>query len=136
MTRSGRKLENHLLILALTGTLIVVTGPRNAQATGCHVPERPVLAHSLLWERWQQAGYSAAGSLVAPAPPAILPLPCHGETPTLQLLASGLVSADFAPGMVLELQAPGDSLGFNEPSRLPYLIISRLERPPRRPFSC
>ena len=96
MTQSGRKLENHLLILALTGTLFLVTGSRTAQATGCHVPERPVLARSLSWERWQQAGYSPADPLLAPAPPAILPVPCQGETPTLQLFASGLVNADFA----------------------------------------
>lgn len=102
MTQSGRKHENHLLILALTGTLFLVTGSRTAQATGCHVPERPVLARSLSWERWQQAGYSLADPLLAPAPPAILPVPCQGETATLQWFASGLVSADFAPGRVLE----------------------------------
>ena len=84
MTQSGRKLENHLLILALTGTLFLVTGPRTAQATGCHVPERPVLARSLSWERWLQGGYSPAEPRVAPAPPAILPVPCQGETATLQ----------------------------------------------------
>ena len=132
MTRSGRKLENHLLILALTGTLFLVTGPRTAQATGCHVPERPVLARSLSWERWQQAGYSPADPLLAPAPPAILPVPCQGETPRLESFAGGLVSADFAPGRVLERPASGEHVAFESPSQVPFPIASRLHRPPRR----
>jgi len=132
VTQSGRKLENHLLILALTGTLFLVTGSRTAQATGCHVPERPVLARSLSWERWQQAGYSPADPLLAPAPPVILPVPCQGETATLQWFASGLVSADFAPGRVLEEPASGERVAFESPSQLPFPIASRLDRPPRR----
>ena len=130
--QSGRKLENHLLILALTGTLFLVTGSRTAQATGCHVPERPVLARSLSWERWQQAGYSLADPLLAAAPPAILPVPCQGETATLQWFASGLVSADFAPGRVLEESASGERVAFESRSQLPFPITARLDRPPRR----
>ena len=136
MTQSGRKLENHLLILALTGTLFLVTGPRTAQATGCHVPERPVLARSLSWERWQQAGFSPADLLAAPAPPAISPVPCQGETPTLQLFASSLVSADFAPGRVLEEPASGEHAAFEPPSQVPSPLASRLDRPPRRESAC
>ena len=132
MTQSGRKHENHLLILALTGTLFLVTGSRTAQATGCHVPERPVLARFLSWERWQQAGYSLADPLLAAAPPAILPVPCQGETATLQWFASGLVSADFAPDRVLEEPASGERVAFESPSQLPFPIASRLDRPPRR----
>jgi hypothetical protein len=135
VTQSGRKLENHLLILALTGTLFLVASPRTAQATGCHVPERPVLARSLSWERWQQAGYSHADSLVPPAPPAIVPVPCQGETPTLQPFASGLVSADFAPGTVLEAPASGEHAAFEAPSLVSSPIASRLDRPPRRRFA-
>jgi hypothetical protein len=123
---------NHLLILALTGTLFLVTGQRTAQATGCHVPERPVLARSLSWERWQQAGFSPANRLIVPAPPAIVPVPCQGETATLQWFASGLVSADFAPGRVLEEPASGERVAFESPSQLPFPIASRLDRPPRR----
>ena len=132
VTQSGRELENHLLILALTGTLFLVIGARTAQATGCHVPERPVLARSLSWERWQQAGFSPAHPLVAPAPPAILPVPCQGETPTLWSFASGLVSADFAPDRVLKEPASGEHVAFESPSRVPFSIASRLDRPPRR----
>ena len=134
MTQSGRKLENHLLILALTGTLFLVAGPRTAQATGCHVPERPVLARSLSWERWQQGGYSPADPLVAPAPTAILPVPCQGETPTLQSFASGLVSADLAPGRVLEEPVSGEHAACEAPSLVPSPIASRLDRPPPQRF--
>jgi len=132
VTQLGRKLENHLLILALTGTLFLVTGLRTAQATGCHVPERPVLARSLSWERWQQAGFFPANRLIFLAPPAILPVPCQGETATLQPFASGLVSADFAPGRVLEEPASGERVAFESPSQVPAPIASRLDRPPRR----
>lgn len=131
MTQSGRKFENRLLILALTGTLFLATGPRAAQAAGCHVPERPVLARALSWERWQQSGYSSADSRLAPAPPALLPLPCQGETPTLQLFASGLVSADLAPGLVLKTSDSGEDVAVESPSRLPIPFASRLDRPPR-----
>jgi hypothetical protein len=131
VTQSGRKLENHLLILALTGTLMLVTGPRTAHATGCHVPERPVLARSLSWERWQKAGFSPANPLVVPAPPAFLPVPCQGETPTLQSFASVLVSADFAPGKVIEEPALGEHVACESPSQVPSPFASRLDRPPR-----
>ena len=123
---------NHLLILALTGTLFLVTGPRTAQATGCHVPERPVLARSLSWERWQQAGFSPANRLIVPAPPVIVPVPCQGETPTLQSFASGLVSAESAPGAILEEPASGEHVAFESLSEVPSPIASRLDRPPRR----
>jgi hypothetical protein len=127
------KLENHLLILALTGTLFLVATPRTAQATGCHVPERPVLARSLSWERWQQAGYSPLFSLTAPAPAAIVPLPCQGETATLRTFAGGLTSVDYAPGMVVEEIAASGKLAAREaPAPVPSPVVSRLDRPPRR----
>ncbi len=132
MTQSGRKLENHRLILALTGTLFLVSGPRTAQATGCHVPDRPVLARSLSWERWERGGFSPAGPLLAPAPAAIVPVPCQGETAPLQSFASGLVSADFAPGRVPEEPASREQVAFETPSQVPSPIAARLDRPPRR----
>jgi hypothetical protein len=135
VTQSGRKLENRLLILALTGTLFLVTGPRAALAAGCHVPERPVLARSLSWERWQPAGWSLSDPKMTPVPPALLPVPCQGETPTLHLFASGLVAADFWPGIVLELIDSGEHLAFDSPSRVPFPIDSRLDRPPRQSSS-
>ena len=141
MTQSGRKLENHRLILALTGTLFLVTGSRTAQATGCHVPERPVLARALSWERWQQAGYSPADPLLAPAPPAILPVPCQGETATLQWFASGLVSADLRRAGSSRSQPRGNTWpssrrhSFHPPS-LPALIGRPAAGPPLdRPWS-
>ncbi len=126
---------SHPWILALTGTLFLLTGSHSAQAGGCHVPERPVLARSLSWERWQQDGYRPAGLILAPASPAIFPLPCHGETPTLQSFASGLVSADVTPGVVLEPLAPEKHAVFESPSHAKSPIASRLDRPPRRHYS-
>ena len=135
MAQSGRKLENHLMILALTGTLFLVTGQQPAKATGCHVPERPVLARTLSWERWQEAGYSHADPRLAPAPPAILPMPCQGETPTLPLFASGPVGADFVPDVVFEPSAAGEGVAYDSPLRRPFPIASRLDRPPRPAFA-
>ncbi len=129
--QSGRKLENHLWILALTGISFLVAGSSSAQASGCHSPDRPVLTRSLSWERWQQGGDSLATSQMAPAPPAILPLPCHGETPTLPSFATGLVSADLTPGNILEQPLTlGEHLVFESSDRPSSPITSRLERPP------
>ncbi len=136
MTQSGRKLENHLLILALTGTLFLVSSPRTAQAAGCHVPDRPVLARSLSWERWQQDGFSPADALLATAPAAIVPVPCQGETPTVQSSAGSLAGADLAPDTVLEEPASREHVALETPSRVPAPITSRLDRPPRRGSTC
>ncbi len=132
MTDSGRKLENHLCILALTGTLFLVIGSLRADAAGCHVTDRPVLARSLSWERWQHGGYTPVDLVLAPAPPAIFPLPCLGETPTLQSFASGLVSADVTPRVHLERLVPEKHAVFESPSHAESPIASRLDRPPRR----
>ena len=133
MTQSGCKLENHLLILALTGILFLVTGPPTAQATGCHVPERPVLARSLSWEVGQQPGFSRFYPRAAPAPAVIVPVPCQGETPTLQSFVSGLASADFAPGRYVgKLEPSGRHADCEAPALDPTPRSSRLDRPPRR----
>ncbi len=134
--QSGRKLENHLWILALTGISFLVAGSSSAQASGCHSPDRPVLTRSLSWERWQQGGDSLAAFQMAPAPPAILPLPCHGETPTLPSFATGLVSADLTPGNILEQPLTlGEHLVFESSDRPSSPVTSRLERPPRPPLA-
>jgi len=75
-------------------------------------------------------GVTLTSRLLVPAIDNVVP--CQGETATLQWFASGLVSADFAPGRVLEEPASGERVAFESLSQLPFPIASRLDRPPRR----
>src|SRR4051794_1393106 len=50
---SGRMSSCRLLMLSLAGAVCLMLGSRSANATGCHIPDRPVLAHTFSWERWQ-----------------------------------------------------------------------------------
>jgi hypothetical protein len=135
VTLSGRKFGNYVLILALTGTLFLVVGPRSVQATGCHVPERPVLGRFLFLERSHETGLSPTNSRAAFAPPAIMPVPCQGETPTLPSVTSSLLITDLAPGLMLDPLVPGQNVVNESPAQIPCPIASRLDRPPRRGFA-
>ena len=90
--------------LVVTACLLSCAG--TARAAGCHVPERPVLAQTLSWDRWQKAHETHASHGVMPASPAVVPLPCQGEIPTLPSVASVPMAAAPTPATRHELPLP------------------------------
>jgi hypothetical protein len=132
VTRSGRNNPFRVLMLTLPATACLLVGVSPARATGCHVPERPVLAHTLSWERWQRDGSAPAGVRPSPIAPALHPLPCQGEIPAPPSLAA----ASSAPALaaVPGLEPPAarvERVTIDPPARIPPPFASRLDRPPR-----
>src|SRR5205814_3448428 len=115
--------------LVVTACLLSCAG--TARAAGCHVPERPVLAQTLSWDRWQKAQETHASHGAMPASPAVVPLPCQGEVPTLPPVSSLPMAAAPTPAtehvaLALEGLVPADAL-----PRIPSPLAFRLDRPPR-----
>ncbi len=130
MPRSGPRFKIYLLALLATGIAGLIAGPQPAHASGCHAPDRPVLARSLSWERWHRAGGSLTQPAV-PAPPVLLPMPCPGEIPILPSLATGILEPLFTPDSRLDPPSPGERLAVRSLRALGPLSDSRLDRPPR-----
>jgi hypothetical protein len=128
---SGRTSSCRFLMLGLAGASCFLLGSRSAQATGCHIPDRPVLAHTFSWERWQSSGSSRQGMTALPSPPAVRRLPCEGEIPTLP--SPGNVPLGQALTTDLNIQAPprGERAVVHSPESIPLVLASRLDRPPR-----
>jgi hypothetical protein len=129
--QSGRKSSCRFLILVLAGAVCPSIGSRSAHATGCHVPDRPVLAHTFSWERWQSSGISHQGAIDLHGPPAVRRLPCQGEIPTLP--TQGYVSLVPALAAVLSANVParGEPAVIRTARCVPLKFVSRLDRPPR-----
>jgi hypothetical protein len=100
-------------------------------AAGCHVPERPVLAQTLSWDHWQLLKMPHTGLGARPATPAVMPLPCQGEIPTLPSVVSIPMAATF--GAAIGPEAPGEGGPAVVESLLiiPSPLSIRLDRPPR-----
>ena len=129
--RSGPRFKICLLALLATGIAGLTAGPQPAHASGCHAPDRPVMARSLLWQRWQRAG----GSLTQPAvlaPPLLLPMPCPGEIPVLPSFATGILEPFCTPESRLDPPSPGERLGVRLLTEPGPLIHAPLDRPPRQ----
>ncbi len=133
MAETGHQFKSRIVLLALTGTMCLSLGiaPRPARAAGCHVPERPVLAHTLSWERLLHAGLTAAHRSAGVAPPAIIPLPCQGEVPTLPSTTSQLLVADRAACRMTPPPALSEPVFPEPPATALPSLSSRLDRPPR-----
>jgi hypothetical protein len=128
---SGRERFHRLVILVLSGIASSLVAARDANATGCHVSERPVLAHTFTWERWSELTGAAERFTAAVTPPALRPLPCQGEIPTLPtgttVLPVPALTAEICAATTLSLErmtAEGDP-------HLPKRVAFRLDRPPR-----
>ncbi len=102
-----------------------------AQAAGCHVPERPVLATPLSWER---DGRTAAWAMTddGPVAPHVLTrVPCPGEVPQVPVMTTVnagqaiLAPVEIAPSIGCESLVAVVNLATITPH------FSRLDRPPR-----
>lgn len=131
MPRSGPRFKIYLLALLLTGIAGLIAEPGCAQAAGCHAPDRPVVARSLSWERWERTD-SSVSRLAAPAPPVLLLMPCQGEIPTLPSFATGILEPLLTAEARLIPPSPGECLAMRSLTAIGPLIASRLDRPPRQ----
>ena len=104
-------------------------GARPAHASGCHVPDRPILSTRFTWERDRQ--FDPAGLVDGQAPPILTRVPCSGEVPQVPGSPTGLAgqadrtSTHFDPPTVSEPAITGDDIANIDPHP------SRLDRPPR-----
>src|SRR3954454_4920335 len=131
LTVSGRRncVGVPAFVLVVTACLLSCAG--TARAAGCHVPERPVLAQTLSWDRWQTAQEAHAGPGLRTASPAVAPLPCQGEVPTLPSVASIPMAAAPAPAAERVALALEERMPAETPPRIPSPLAFRLDRPPR-----
>jgi len=125
---------NGLGILVWTGILCSTATIRPARASGCHVPDRPVLGTRLSWEQEPDADLDSPAAALAP--PVLTHLPCPGEVPQLLnpptppsapacLAVAGLDLPELS-----EIFRTGELLGHPQPR------AARLDRPPRFVESC
>jgi hypothetical protein len=130
VVQSGCMFRHRLLMLGLAEMILVLSGTPEASAAGCHGPDRPVLARSLAWESWLGVGNSPAA--VRAAPPVLVPLPCHGETPSTPDGGVSLPNPAAIAAMTFFPPVPRERMTLQSGDASPRLIASRLERPPRR----
>jgi hypothetical protein len=128
---SVRMSSCRFLMLCLAGALSLLLGSRSAHATGCHLPDRPVLAHTFSWERWQSSGNSHQGMIALPSPPAVHRLPCQGEIPTLPSPGNVPLGPALALDLIAQVPACGERAVIPSTRSLPVEFVSRLDRPPR-----
>jgi hypothetical protein len=102
-----------------------------ARAAGCHVPERPVLATPLSWERQQRLAAWELTDDVPMAPRVLTRVPCPDEVPQVPVVTTTTGETALPlrrpippPPMVASLQT-GERIAPTEPR--PF----RLDRPPR-----
>jgi hypothetical protein len=120
---------SRLAMIALAMIVASPFGAGPAHASGCHVPDRPILSTRFTWERDRPV--DPAGLIDGQAPPVLTRVPCSGEVPQLPGSPTGLVAqADrttthFDPPTVSEPAIAGDDIVRIDPH--PF----RLDRPPR-----
>jgi hypothetical protein len=120
-----------MLALAMLVWLSSPMGARPAQAAGCHVPERPIVATPLSWERDDRLEAWAMTEDTPLAAPALTRVPCPGEIPhvpatsTLSIGPALLAAAESASPVRRESLLATDDIASIEPH--PH----RLDRPPR-----
>jgi hypothetical protein len=120
-----------MLALAIAVWLSSPMGARPARAAGCHLPERPILATPLSWERDGRLEAWAITAEVHLAPPALTRVPCPGEVPQGPVVTTAsagqaiLLPVDVAAPCGCESLLAAADIGHVQPH--PF----RLDRPPR-----
>ena len=89
MSRSGLKPLKCQTGSLIVGVLLVLVEAIPAGASGCHVPDRPVLGIRLSWEGDQ--GLNLGRTTETQAPPVLTHPPCSGEVPHLLAPGSGTI---------------------------------------------
>jgi hypothetical protein len=125
-------LHLRLLTLVLGGITCLLASAQPAYATGCHLPDRPVLARTLSWERWLRTGPGFGRGDARPAPPALAPLPCQGETPTTPGIGVTVVADQPAAPTFISPPLARESLPVDSAGASPHWLALRVDRPPRR----
>ncbi len=116
-----------MLVLAMA--VSSAWGAAPAMASGCHVPDRPVLGERLTWDSVDRP--IEPGSSERLAPPVLKRVPCGGEVPPVPGAQVGLTGPADRPGCRLVLpQSSESSTTDDEPARA-LALSSRLDRPPR-----
>lgn len=117
-------------VFALAMVVCWCWAARPAGASGCHVPDRPVLGERLSWDRVDPLG--PIGDSEGLMPPVLKRVPCGGEVPTPPVAPVGFVeSADLAVGCVSLPPGNAGRLAVGDDRRENPLHVFRLDRPPR-----
>jgi hypothetical protein len=121
-------------ILVLTGILCSLAAAGPARASGCHVPDRPVLGTRLAWEQESVGDPDSRATIIAP--PVLTHLPCPGEVP--HNLNSTTVPSGLACLAPVGLDLPAFSEALRAGTVLAHLQVmaARLDRPPRLDEPC
>ena len=134
MSRSGLKPLKRQAGSLIVGVLLVLVEAAPAGASGCHVPDRPVLGSRLSWE--EDHGLNLGTTTETQAPPVLTHPPCSGEVPHQLSSASwnnGFANVDharFDPSAMSGSLRILDDVGSVNP------FGSRLDRPPRAFAAC
>jgi len=121
-------------VVVLSVALWLVGGVEPRRASGCHVPDRPVLGSRLSWE--EQLLIDLGPPRVITAPPTLTHPPCRGEIP--HILRSAGASSGVAWHRQVDLE-PESPTGTVLPGICPEhreFLGTRLDRPPRPVASC
>jgi hypothetical protein len=115
-----------VFLVTAASCLLATTG--GAWASGCHVPDRPVLASKMSWENQLAIDLSTAPPVQVP--PVLTRPPCHGEVPHLLVPADG---PSAAPWHRIGIDSPGQSgvIPAGSSTEHPQPLDARLDRPPR-----
>ncbi len=119
-------LSRGLVFLVAALCLLAATG--NSRASGCHVPELPVLASKMSWDNEFAIDLSPATPVQAP--PVLARPPCHGEVPHLLVPADG-PSAALSHRIGIDLPGRSGSIPAGSTALHPQPFGTRLDRPPR-----
>lgn len=130
MFRSRGIIPSRPAVFALAMVVSWCWAARPAGASGCHVPDRPVLGERLSWDRVDLIG--PIGDFERVVPPALKRVPCGGEVPTPPVAPAGFFGSALRSSDRVTL--PPENVGrvaVGDDCRANPLHVFRLDRPPR-----